>query len=158
MIKYSQIIFLDEENTALSPLAQVMLKKKFSQENHFGIRVASRGNVVLFSEPANQKIEEIARRHGLNLSGHAAKQMTNEDFEDGTLVLALDSGSKVKAYSKYVNAANVYTLREFIGEQGDIKFQIGKQIDEYDDTYQLLERSIDLLKNKLTREEKETTI
>lgn len=153
MSKYSKIIFLDEENTALGPLAQEMLKKKLNLANVIGVRVLSRGNVVLFAEPVNQKIGEIAKKYGLDLSFHVAKQMTNEDFEEGTLVLALDVGSKVKAYSKYENAANVYTLREYIGEQGDIKFQIGKQIEEYTDTCMLLERSIEILKEKMKEED-----
>ena len=149
MIRYSSIIFLDEENTALSPLAQVMLRSKLREENVFGIKVSSKGNVVLFPEPANPKIVEIARQHGLDLSGHTASQIDSGDFEDGTLILSLDVNTKIKTYSKYVNAANVYTLREFIGEQGDIKFQPGKKIEEYTDTYLLLERSISLLVEKL---------
>lgn len=152
MAKYNKIIFLDEENTALGPLAAEILKKKLAAEGLSAIRVLSRGNVVLFPEPANQKVVEIANRNGLKLENHVAAQMEETDYEEGTLVLALDINSKVKAYSKYVNAANVYTLREFIGEQGDIKFQIGKNIEEYNDTYLFLERTIDILKDKLKGE------
>ena len=148
-MKYNRIIFLDEENTALSPLAEKMLKKKLNKDNMFGINVLSRGNVVLFPEPVNQKLVELGHKFGLVLSDHTAEQMTPEDFEEGTLVLALDINSKVKAYSKYRGAANVYTLREFIGEQGDIKLQFGKSIEEYKDTCLLLDRSIELLKEKL---------
>lgn len=149
MSRYNKIIFLDEENTALGPLAQEMLISGLIKNSIFGFRVLSRGNVVLFPEPANQKIVEIAGNQGLDLTSHVASQMTNEDFEEGTLVLALDVNSKKKAYSKYESAANVYTLREYIGEQGDIKFQIGKNIEDYKDTCLLLERSIDILMEKL---------
>ena len=64
MSKYSKIIFLDEENTALGPLAQEMLKKKLNLANVIGVRVLSRGNVVLFAEPVNQKIGEILKNYG----------------------------------------------------------------------------------------------
>ena len=155
MNKYNKIIFLDEENTALGPLAQEMLRRKLEQENCYSFLVLSRGNVVLFPEPVNQKVEALARADGLDLSGHTAKQMEAEDFEEGTLVLALDSNSKIKAYSKYENAANVYTLREFAGEQGDIKFQIGKDIAEYADTYTLLDRTVEIIKDKLTENQED---
>lgn len=152
MIRYTKIIFLDEENTTLSVLAQALLQKKFMETNVFGVKVESRGNVVLFPEPANQKVEEIASRHDMDIKDYVARQMESSDFEEGTLVLALDTQSRIKAYSKYVNASGIYTLREFIGQQGDIRFQPGKNIEDYIDTYALLERSIEMLINKLKEE------
>lgn len=152
MTRFKDIIFLDEENTALSVVAQAMLMRALDAARVFGIRILSRGNVVLFPEPVNPKVKELAGADGLNISGHVAKQMKNEDFSDDTLVLALDTDSKLKAYSMYLNAANVYTLREYTGEQGDIKFLMGKEINEYSETYALLKRTIDNLVKKLVEE------
>lgn len=150
-MKYKKIIFLDEENTFWSPLAETLLKQKLecSGTPASYVHVVSRGNVVLFPEPANQKAAEIACENKLSLSDHAAVQMTNADFAEDTLVLALDNDSKHKAYSKYTEAANVFTLREYIGEHGDIKFQPGKAVSEYADVYTVLDRSLEVLAKKL---------
>ena len=150
-MKYKKIIFLDEENTFWGPVAEMMLKQMlhgthFTPEN---LHILSRGNVVLFPEPINQKAVEIACRNGLSIADHVAEQMKNEDFSENTLVLALDNDSKKKAYSKYTSAANVFTLREYVGEHGDIKFQPGKAVAEYSDVYNILERTVGLLKDRL---------
>ncbi len=149
-MKYTKIIFLDEENTALGPLAEALLKEMLKKNGITGISVRSRGNVVLFPEPINPKIAEIAGNNGLNLSGHMALQMENGDFADSTLVLTLDNDSKQKAYSKYAGAVNVFGIREFLGENGDIKFQMGKSVGEYADVYSLLDRTIGSLVEKIT--------
>ena len=152
MTRFKTIIFLDEENTALSKVAEAILKELFDRANVFGIRVTSKGNVVLFPEPVNPKISELAKMDGLNLENEVATQMMDSDFDIETLVLALDTDSKKKAYSKYLNASNVFTLREYIGEQGDIKFIMGKELEEYIDTYNFLKRTVINLANKLMEE------
>lgn len=148
-MKYTRIIFLDEENTALGPLAEGIMKKKLLNCGGLDIAVSSKGNVVLFPEPMNPKIADIARDHGINLEGHIARQMVNEDFSNTTLVLTPDNDSKQKAYSKYSDAVNVFGIREFLGENGDIRFQMGKSVEEYVDVYNTLERIIGTLIEKL---------
>jgi len=148
-MKFTRIIFLDEENTALGPLAEGIMRKKLKASKGLDIVVSSKGNVVLFPEPMNPKIADIARDHGINLEGHVARQMENEDFSNATLVLTTDNDSKQKAYSKYKEAVNVFGIREFLGENGEIKFQMGKSVEEYMDVYNLLERTIGTLIEKL---------
>lgn len=152
-MKYKKIIFLDEENTFWSPLAEMLLKQKLERCSAFTgeVHIVSRGNVVLFPEPANQKAAEIACENGLSISDHAAVQMTNEDFSEDTLVLALDNDSKLKAYSKYTEAAKVFTLREYVGQHGDIKFQPGRAVAEYADVYNVLDQTLEMLKDKLLK-------
>lgn len=148
-MKFTKIIFLDEENTALGPLAEGILKKKLMACKTLDITVSSKGNVVLFPEPINPKIADVAKSHGISLEGHVARQMENGDFSQTTLVLTTDNDSKQKAYSKYTDAVNVFGIREFLGENGDIKFQMGKSVEEYMDVYNLLERTIGTLIEKL---------
>ena len=48
MSRFNRIIFLDEDNTRLSPLASVLFKKKVRAASIDGLNIASRGNVVLY--------------------------------------------------------------------------------------------------------------
>lgn len=131
MNKYSRVIILDEENTSLGPVAAALLKRKFQEKQIGGIEIDDAGNVVLFPEPLNSKMEVVARDYNLDLSAHAAKPLTEGHFIEGALVIALDKESKDKAYSMFPNAYNVYTLKEFIGSSGDVRLPIGGTVEEY---------------------------
>ena len=153
MIRFTRIIFLDEEGTGLSPYAEVLMARKLKMRGIRDISVCSRGNVVLFPEPANQKIEELARIKGLSLKDYQAKAFQNTEFSDSTLILTFHSDSKQKVYDRFPNAVNVYTLREYVGESGDIRLPVGGSIEEYDAVCRTVDRVTDRLLDRLTEQE-----
>lgn len=150
MTRFNTIIFLDEEGTGLSPYAEVLLKWKLKDRKIFGLSVYSKGNVVLFPEPANQKIVELARIKGLSLEGYTAKALEGNEFSERTLILSFSAESKQKVYDNFPNAANVYMLREFVGEAGDIRLPLGGTIEEYDAVCSIVDRVTDRLLEQLT--------
>lgn len=145
MSKYKKIIFLDEEGTGLSPYADILLKQKLMERNLEGIEVASRGSVVLFPEPANQKIAELVRRKGFSLDDYQAVGLEGNEFSDSTLILTFQATGKQKVYDDYPNAVNVYTFREYVGESGDISLPLGGNLEEYMAVCAVVDRVIDRL-------------
>ena len=81
MTKFKKIIFLDEEGTGLSPYAEVLFDRKLKERQIEEISVTSRGNIVLFPEPANQKIAELARMKGLSLDDYTATALQIRNFQ-----------------------------------------------------------------------------
>ena len=81
-IKYKRVIFLDEEGNGLSPYADFLLKQKLQERGIEGIEVSSRGAVVLFPEPANQKIKELAKMKGLSLEDYQAEALNGTEFSE----------------------------------------------------------------------------
>ena len=150
MAQYNRIIFLDEEGTRLSPYAEVLMKWKLKERDITGVVILSRGNVVLFPEPANQKIAELARLKGLSLENYSARELDDSEFSESTLILALDAASKQRVYDRFPNAVNVYMIREFLGESGDIKLPLGGSIEEYAAVCATIDRVTDRLLEKLT--------
>lgn len=148
-MRFRTIIFLEEDGTGLSPYAEVMLVQKLQTQGIWGFEVYSRGNVVLFPEPANQKIQELARKKGTTLSGYRAAALTGDEFADDTLILTFDAASKQNIYERFPNAVNVYMLREFVGEAGDIKLPVGGRIEEYEAVCAVVDRVTDRLIDKL---------
>lgn len=144
-IKYKRVIFLDEEGTGLSPYADFLLKQKLSQQKIEGIEVTSRGNVVLFPEPANQKIVEIAKTKGLSLEDYQAMALDGSEFSDSTLILTFNASGKQSVYDNYPKALNVYTFREFVGESGDITLPLGGSLEEYGAVCAVVDRVMDRL-------------
>ena len=151
MIRFKKIIFLDEEGTGLSPYAEILLNRKIAERGIEGITAASRGNIVLFPEPANQKIAELARIKGLSLDDYTAQALDDAEFSESTLILTFSADSKQKIYDSFPNAANVYMLREFVGESGDIVLPLGGSIEEYDAVCAIVDRVTDRLLDRLTQ-------
>ena len=154
MPKYQRIIFLDEENTRLSPLTGALFKKKMRQAGKEGLHVSSRGTVVLFPEPVNQKIGEVARQYYyIDLSSYTARSIKETDFSPRTLVLTMDNATKVKTYERFASAANVFTLKEFLGSSGDLKLPLGGTVEEYKTVMDIVSGLLDNLVKKLFADE-----
>ena len=152
MARFNRIIFLDEDNTRLSPLASVLFKKKIRAASIDGLNIASRGNIVLFPEPVNQKVVEIAKANDADLSSYAALALTEEDFSEKTLILAMDNGSKTVAYDRFSSAMNVHTLKEYLGSSGDLKLPLGGTLEEYETVVEILKGLLDNLVLKFAEE------
>ena len=87
MKNYDKLIFVGSGNTALSPMAEAILQKKFKIED---ILIESRGLVVLFPEPVNPKAEAILVSHGLSMKDYRSQALKEEDFDPRTLMIALN--------------------------------------------------------------------
>lgn len=150
MIDHKKIIFLDEENTRLSPITEEMLRLKLREKGLQSPEVCSRGNVVLFPEPVNQKIAQVAKNKGLDLSEYSARQLEETDLGADVLVLALDSQSRTKVFENFTGAGNVYLFKEYLGSTGDLKLPIGGTVDEYTVIVDMIGGLLDVLIEKIT--------
>lgn len=148
MGKFKKIIFLDEENTLLSPYAEAMARMRLTELRINEILVSSRGNVVLFPEPVNQKVSAIAQEKGLSLTYHKAVAIRSEDFSENTLVLSMDEENKARVYHNYTKALNVFTIKEYLGKSGSLKLPIGGTIEEYEAVLKELEELLESLIEK----------
>lgn len=153
---WDKIIFLDEDNTKLSPVTEMLFKQKLAESFEETPDICSRGNVVLFPEPVNQKIVQVAKAYRIDLSEYCAVQLSERDLSGKTLVLALDASSKAMVYERYSNASNIYTLKEYLGSAGDLKLPLGGTLEEYATIIEILSGLLDALIDKLQAEEAES--
>lgn len=153
MQKFGKIIFLDEENTRLGPITGALFKKKARAAGLDKYDIASRGTVVLFPEPVNQKIVEIGKTYDIDLTSYSAIAIAEKDFGKECLVLSLDSASKKKVYDRFPSAVNVYTLKEYLGSSGDIKPPLGGTIEDYQMVLNIVGGLLDSLIKKLQEED-----
>ena len=70
----------------------------------------SRGLVVLFPEPVNQKAEAVMISNGIRMDGYMSKQLTREDMGDACLVLTLNEKQKERINEEYPEQKLVYRL------------------------------------------------
>ena len=76
-------------------------------------------------------------------------QLEESDFGQDVLVLVLDETKKQGIYDDFVEAVNVYTLKEYINEQGSITNPDGGELADYAKLYETLDEVIIKLANKL---------
>lgn len=87
-----KLLFVCHGNICRSPMAEFIMKdlvKKAGLESQFRIESAATsreeiGNPVY--PPARRKLAE----HGISCEGHAARQLTNQDYEEYDLLIGMD--------------------------------------------------------------------
>ena len=141
MLEYSKVIFVTDTDTSLGPLAAALLKHYLPQER---ATIESKGLAVLFPEPMNPKTVAIAASKGIEID-RSSVQLTGEDV----LVLVLDETKKQGIYDDFAEAVNVYTLKEYINEQGSITNPDGGELADYAKLYETVDEVIIKLANKL---------
>lgn len=111
--------------------------------------VLSRGLVVLFSEPANPKACDVCLSHDLSLEDHRTLPLKKSDITENTLVLTMTDSQKDIVKHRFGDDVEVYALKEFVGEQGDVSDPYGGPITVYEDCFVELSRLVKKLTYKL---------
>lgn len=150
MRKYENLIFVDEDNTARSVMAELIMKKQYLLTT---LEIASRGLVVLFPEPVNRKAEAVLVSRGYDASGHKAAALSQEDITDRTLLITMEDSQKDRIRAEYDHAVNVYTLAEYSRYSGDIAPLYGEELQAYGKCCELMEEMIAKLAIQLNEEE-----
>lgn len=139
---FEKVIFVSEDDTYTAPVARAIFESKMKNSGEHHIEAESRGMVVLFPEPVNQKAVAIAKSRGIDMKEYRASQVDGDMFGSDTLVLVMADRIKASLYEKYKNAMNVYTIREFCGISGDVETPYGKGTKEYGESYTQMEELV----------------
>jgi len=148
---YDKLIFVSESDTATSPMAEAILQRQFLLED---ILISSKGLVVLFPEPVNPKAEAILASNGLTMKDHVSEELAEDDFDDRTLVLTMDSGQKERLLAHFPGARNVFVLGEYIQADEEIRDPYGGTLSDYGACFEQLSAQIARLIYILSEEEK----
>ncbi|MDK2808851.1 MAG: protein arginine phosphatase [Clostridiales bacterium] len=147
--KYRKVLFVCTGNTCRSPMAEIIFR---SLQFEDGIDVISRGTVVLFPEPANPRAVTVISSHGMKLENHRARQLKEKDITDDTLVLTMTVSQRNKLEKQYELDGNLYTIKEFAGEEGDVLDPYGGDLVDYEKCYSELYRLVKKTCVKLNEE------
>lgn len=144
--KYRRITFVSGADSARGPMAAEILRQYDLKQEYV---IDSRGMVVLFPEPANQKAEAIMKSAGMTLADHTSKQFDESNLQEDALILTIEEDVKNKIFSEYGKMGNVYTLNEFTGVTEKIPDPYGKPLAAYRESFDVLSKVIEALARKL---------
>ena len=136
---YDRIIFVCEGNHSKGPMAETIYKSLTENES---IPAISRGLVVLFSEPVNEKAVSVLENHGLTCAVEFSKELTKEDITENALILTMTDKQKKQAIDKYDIENDIFSIKEFNGEEGAVKDPYGGTLVDYEECYNELLRLI----------------
>lgn len=142
MKQYHRIIFVAESGTCRAPMAAAILSE---QHLNRPIEILSRGLVVLFPEPLNQKAEAVMISNGIHLENYASKQLSAEDITEDTLVIVMEHVQKERVLALLGDAItqdSVCVLNELVGEELEIMDPYGTALPSYGLCYESINRSI----------------
>ncbi len=141
MKKYDELIFLSKDDTAEGPMCEAILRSKFLLEE---LEVTSRGLVVLFPEPVNPKAEAVLASKGLTMKEHMSEALSEEDFTDRTLMLAMTDELRKDVLDAFPTAKAdlVHTLSEYVGEDWEPQDPYGGALVDYGNCFEELESLI----------------
>ena len=147
---YKKLIFVDADDTARAPMAKVIMKTK---PLFRPIEIDSRGLVVLFSQPINQKAEAVLISNGYSAKGHASTAFSSEDLQEGNLILTMEEAQRDKIREEYPDAEDIYTISEFLQMEKEVEPVFGEPLTSYGKCYEMLENIISGIVEKLNEEE-----
>ena len=154
MKNYNRIIFAAESGTCRAPMAAGILRDIGLKRD---IDILSRGLVVLFEEPLNQKAEAVMISNGLPTEGYMSSPLTAEDLEGQTLTLVMEKKQREKVLEMFpeTDPEDVQVLTEFVGDELEITDPYGGSLQLYGLCYETLLSSIRKLANILNENEGE---
>ena len=137
---YSKIIFVSQKGTCREAMAAGILAD-FPLRNP--VEILSRGLVVQFPEPMNQKAEAVLISNGINVEGFISQQLTEDDLE-GALVLTMEAVQRERILEQFENAnpEDVQVLTEYVGDELEILDPYGGALPAYGLCYETLRKSI----------------
>ena len=146
--RLNRILFVSNSANIMGPMAEGIARRELEGVN---IEVRSRGLVVLFREPVNQKAEAVMISNGIRMDGYMSKQLTREDMGDACLVLTLNEKQKERINEEYPEQKLVYTLSEFSGVE-DTQNPYGGELTDYGRCFEQVEKMVKRTIARLRRE------
>lgn len=138
----NRVIFVDDNGTIRAPMAKAIFDSLPKQRSIIGL---SRGLVVLFPEPLNQKAEAVLISNNMGYREYHTEQLESYDFSPETLVLAMEKKQRDKIISMFpdLDHENTLVLNELVGDDLEVLDPFGAPIQNYGVCFEILKSSLE---------------
>lgn len=132
-----QVLFVCTGNVCRSPMAAAILARLLEERGIAGVAVSSAGTAAWDGAPASEGSYLVSLEHGLDLSGHRARQITTNIVADADLILGMGT-SHVDRAVVLGGEGKAHLLGAYAGESDDaahVADPFGGDLEEYRATY-----------------------
>ena len=152
MKQYKKVIFVCDSGTSRAPMAEAIMKEYTVK---YPLQIESRGLVVLFPEPLNQKAEAVLISNGINMPEMMSSQIEGEDLSPDNLILTFEAAQKEKILQDFEEAVqtDVEVLTELVGDELEILNPYGGALQAYGLCYETLNKTVQKLVSLLNEAE-----
>jgi protein-tyrosine phosphatase len=142
-----RVLLVCTGNVCRSPLAEGILRKLVRDAgSHGAVVVESAGTAAVEGAHASGNSVEVAARAGIDIRGHAARQLTKRLVSRSNLILTMQPEHRDWIVGKFPEAAektHVVTRYVDASEDSDgVQDPIGLDIDAYQETFEKIEESL----------------
>ena len=114
-MEYNKLIFVAQTGTCREAMAAGIMGD-FTLRHP--LEILSRGLVVQFQEPMNQKAEAVLISNGINMENYVSQQLTEEDLTEDALVITMEEIHRERILEQFENAIpeNIQVLTKYVGD------------------------------------------
>jgi len=103
--------------------------------------------------PSDEAVEILKKDYDIDISSHRSKSLREKDLEEADFILTMAYSHKRALTSQYpAYAYKIFTIKEFVGLDGDVEDPYGMPIEVYRETAKELSDLIDKVIEKLSKE------
>ena len=126
-------------------MAEVILRQRLARMSFTdGWELASAGMWAVGGIPAIEGAQKVMAERGMDLSGHQSSLLSAEMVDAFNLILVMEMDHKKALQEEFPALKNrVFLLSEMAGEKLDVDDPVGKPLEEYRRTADLITRFID---------------
>ena len=142
------ILFMCTGNICRSPMAEYLFND-YAKKMHLPYRSKSGGLLETGSLISVNSMRLLAER-GINAQEHYSRKINPEMMNESWLVLTMEEKQRDYIKQNFPEGAHkVFTLREYVGDEGDIEDPYGMQIEYYRETFLIIDENLQKLIAKL---------
>jgi tRNA threonylcarbamoyl adenosine modification protein (Sua5/YciO/YrdC/YwlC family) len=154
------VLFVCAGNTCRSPMAEGVFNHLVKQKNlNTKMHAESAGLLGIQGGFAAEFSILLCQEDGIDISAHRSRPLTKELAQEADLILTMTQAQKQEVLENYLSdKERVFTLKEFVGESGDIPDPIGLGEEFYRNVYREIKRGVEKVLEKLMQKRSQETL